>query len=64
MEREVSHSLVGRKCNFLQGVMNCDSRFGKSAQVNVSPVSYPVLYFGLKGMFCRFEEIRIGSCVL
>lgn len=49
MEGEVSHSLVGRKCNFLQGVLSCDSRFGKAEQVNVSPVSWPVLYFGLKG---------------
>lgn len=49
VEGEVSHSLVGRKCNFLQGVLSCDSRFGKAEQVNVSPVSWPVLYFGLKG---------------
>lgn len=49
MEREVSHSLVRRKCKFFQGVISCDRRFGKAVQVTVSPVSCPVLCFGLKG---------------
>lgn len=57
MEREVSHSLVGRKCKFFQRVINCDSRFGKAVQVTVSPVSCPVLCFGLKG-WCVLQVWR------
>lgn len=48
---------MGRKCRFLQGVISCDSRFGKAVQVTVSPVSCPVLYFGLER-----EEIAVVHC--